>query len=118
MRGISSEMIQTIFALLVIILTLAFSLTIEAKPSFETYGKSQARLWAKSIGSTIDALSGMEQGEVEFSFGAVWDVEIKCGDECEVKVSHDKYEGEKKILTKTDEIKPPGFPEGGNYFYF
>jgi len=104
MRGMTSEMIQTIFAVLVIILTLAFSLTLEAKPSFETYGKAQARLWAKSIASTIDAMSGVEEGKVELDFGIVWDVEIKCNDECEVKVSHDKIKGEKRLLTKTDEV--------------
>lgn len=101
-------MIQTIFAVLVIILALAFSLTLEAKPSFETYGKAQARLWAKSIASTIDTMSGVEKGRVELDFGIVWDVEIKCNDECEVKVSHDKIKGKKRLLTRTDEVNLGG----------
>lgn len=104
----TSELIQTIFAVLVIILALAFSLTIEAKPSFETYGKAQARLWAKSIASTIDTMSGVEKGRVELDFGIVWDVEIKCNDECEVKVSHDKIKGKKRLLTRTDEVSLKG----------
>ncbi|MCK4497359.1 MAG: hypothetical protein KAU24_04130 [Candidatus Aenigmarchaeota archaeon] len=104
----SSELIQTIFAVLVIILALAFSLTLEAKPSFETYGKAQARLWAKSIASTIDTMSGVEKGRVELDFGIVWDVEIKCNDECEVKVSHDKIKGKKRLLTRTDEVNLGG----------
>lgn len=108
MRGMSSELIQTIFAVLVIILALAFSLTLEAKPSFETYGKAQARLWAKSIASTIDTMSGVEKGRVELDFGIVWDVEIKCNDECEVKVSHDKIKGKKRLLTRTDEVNLGG----------
>lgn len=96
---------QTIFVVIVIIITLAFSLTLEAKPSFETYGKAQARLWAKSVASTIDAMSGMEKGRVEVDFGILWDVEIECNDECEVVVTHDDFEGKKTLLTRVNEVK-------------
>ncbi len=106
MRGTdSSELIQVVFAFLLVILTLSFSLTLEAKPSFETYGKAQARLWAKSIASTADALSGTESGSVELAFGIQWDVEVECGKQCKVRVTHEDFEGEKETLTTIEEVR-------------
>ena len=103
MKGITSEMIQTVFAVLVIILTLAFSMILEAKPAFDTYGKAQARLWAKNIAYTIDAMQGMEKGRVEMEFGVVWDVDIFCITDCEVMVSYESYKGKKQLLTDIEE---------------
>lgn len=104
MKGITSEMIQTVFAVLVIIITLGFSMTLEAKPAFDTYGKAQARLLAKNIAYTIDAMQGMEKASVEMDFGVVWDIDVQCTTDCEVVVSYESYRGSKKLLTTVDEM--------------
>lgn len=104
----SSELIQTIFAALVVGLALSTSLILYTKPTFETYGQAQARMWSKNIGSTIDAFSGIEEGRVEIDMELEWDIRIRCKDECEIKVSHDRFDGEKEILTKVDELNLMG----------
>lgn len=100
----TSEMIQTIFAAIIVAAAISTSLTHFVKPTFETYGNAQARLLSKNIGSTIDAFSGIEEGRVEIDMGLTWDIRIRCNDECEVKVSHDKFDGGKEILTNVDEL--------------
>lgn len=104
MRGDASEMTQVIFAVLLVILVIAFMFMLEVKPSLETYGNAQARLWAKNIAYTIDAMQGVEKGSIELDFDITWDVVITCSDECEVMVEHKDIRGSKKLLSMTDEI--------------
>jgi hypothetical protein len=110
-------MVRIIFVLLVIIVTFYFTITAEVKPSLETYGKAQARLVAESIASTIDAISNVEGGSIEIDFDLEWDISVKNGRldiapfgdyGYSVIVSHDKFKGEKNILTNVEEIELKG----------
>jgi len=114
MRGFSSDMARIIFTLLVIAIVFYFIITAEVKPSLDTYGNAQARLAAESIASSIDALTGIEEGSIKLDLDLVWDVSVKrkktilgLFDDVGyiVIVSHEDSDGESEILTEVEEIE-------------
>lgn len=91
-KGDVSEVLMSIFALVIGILILSLLVPKIGVPSMESYGDKQAYIAAKILASSINSLSSMEQGEVVKTLELEWDVHIECEDKnCYIRVSHQDY---------------------------
>lgn len=113
MTGGVSLAIQFIIVLVVIMALFAFALNIGA-PTLNVHGDVQARLIAQSTAFSIGALASVDGGVIQRDLEIPWNVEIYKRDNIDctqfdqddcgyfVKVSHEKYEGEAKIIGTHD----------------
>lgn len=111
-----SLVMQVVLVLFVFGIVLLFVFNVGEKAT-EVYSNVKAHLVAENVATKVNALSSMEQGQASIDFaGAFWDIEIylkrsffcKLGlKDCGyfVKVSHDKFENEVKILGDVKETK-------------
>ncbi len=92
-KGDVSEVLMTIFGLVISILILSLLVPKMGEPSMKDYGDKQAYITAKILASSINSLSSMEQGEIMKTLELKWDVHIECEGEnkCYVRISHQDY---------------------------
>jgi hypothetical protein len=104
-RGAVSILIQVLVVAAVCILVLIFLLYRISVPSLKSYGNGQAHILAESVASSIGALSTMEEGSVEKSFGLEWTFSIYSEDnEYYVRLKHESFEGRANIPVPVDDI--------------
>ncbi len=103
MKGDMSIM-HVIFAILLGALLIFVLTRTSFAPSISSYGDAQARILARSIATSANALGVAYEGMVSQSFKNPWDIKVVCDDECWVRVTHGKYDsGKVKTLVPVQE---------------
>jgi len=92
MKAISSETMQVIFAILLVFFILVFIPSKIAEPSLSAYGDTQARILARTIATSADAIAISDSGSFSKTFETVWDIKIDTDSEGNyVEVSHGEF---------------------------
>jgi hypothetical protein len=106
MGDISSLFIQTIFAGLLVAVTLSFIINFALVPSMTSYGNEHATYIANSLGIIINGISLEDEGTVNKDLGLPWDIEIlKKDDKNYITVTHNKFESKDVIIVADIEEK-------------
>lgn len=92
MKAIASETMQVIFAILLVFAILVFIPSKIAEPSLSAYGNIQARLIARTIATSVDAIAISDSGSFSKTFETVWDIKVDSDrDGSYVEVSHGEF---------------------------
>ena len=107
MRAAVSLMTQVIFVGLLVVLVLTFVLRDVMTPAMTSYGEEHAKLAARSIAISANALSTQEHGTVERELGLAWNIRVFHEDgSAYVTVTHEKFEsGEIPILGNVEDFE-------------
>jgi hypothetical protein len=93
MKGDVSETMQVIFAILLVLLVIiVFIPSNIAGPSLSAYGDIQARLIARTIATSIDAISISDSGSFSKELKTMWDIRVDSDSQgYYVEVSHEDF---------------------------
>lgn len=87
MKADSTMVVLGLFAIIVGAMMMYLLIPKIAAPSMKIHGDEQGYIIAKTMASSINALSYADEGEITKSFEAEWDVHVRCDtDTCSIKV--------------------------------
>ena len=107
MKADSSLILLSVFAILAGSLLIFLLIPKIAEPSMKVHGNQQAYVIAKTLASSINALSIADAGTITKIFDIEWNVDVRCGGTtCNIIVSYKETSSENigpVIITKNSE---------------
>ena len=99
MRKGLTLMFQAAFVVLFLTVIITVLVPRLAAPTIEAHGNKQAEIAAERLSDAINAMSSMDEGQVEHNITGPWDIKVYSKEGMKyVNVSHEGYSAEAKII--------------------